>query len=315
MRLPYVRIGLGIAALLACLVCSAAWGATVAVVLSDRTPGYLDVARAMTSDLERYGVGGSEFVQFSGPEWAESEANPTGAAVKLIVTLGAEALRKALAREPRAPVLAVLVPRNGFERIVKEAGRKAAFGISAIYLDQPFGRRLDLLKIILPEAKNVGVLWGSESVASEPLFLQAAQTRGLAVQGSLVSTSGSIFSGLKAAIDKSDVLMATPDPQVYNSSTIANILVATYRAGIPVMAFSAAYVKAGALIAVYSTPNQIGIQASAMVRRLLLPSSPVAHQYPVEFEISVNEHVAQSLGLNLDVNAITVKLQSMGKRP
>jgi ABC-type uncharacterized transport system substrate-binding protein len=67
------------------------------------------------------------------------------------------------------------------------------------------------------------------------------------------------------------------------------------------VAFSPAYVRAGALLAVHVTPFQIGIQAAQMTRNLLdgkaLPASGV---YSSDFQISVNEHVARSLGLSLD---------------
>lgn len=77
------------------------------------------------------------------------------------------------------------------------------------------------------------------------------------------------------------------------------------------MAFSPAYVRAGALLAVYSTPTQIGQQAGALARGVLLGQPLGVPQYPLQFEISVNEHVARSLGLKLDADQLAERLRRL----
>ena len=299
-------------------VCSLAYmgsahAATVAVVMSERSTGYLDVAKVITAELGRSGLAGNEVLQFTGAEWTSAEA--VGGTPKLIVTLGGEALRHVLGQEVRTPVVAALLPRSGYERIVRESNRRLPTNLTAVFLDQPLGRRVDLVRLILPDAKRVGVLWGPESVALQAGMIQSLQSRGFTMISSLVANPAGLFSGLKAVLDEADVLLAVADPQVYSGSTIANILLATYQARIPVMAFSPAYVKAGALVAIYATPKQIGVQTAGLARLSLQGNALPAPQYPTEFEISVNDHVARSLGLNLDARALTDKLLSGAKRP
>lgn len=102
---------------------------------------------------------------------------------------------------------------------------------------------------------------------------------------------------LHELLQNSDVLFALPDSAIYNDSTIRNILLTTYRSGIPLIGFSTGFVKAGALCAVSSTPAQIAAQAATLIRQFgeshLLPAA----QYPQEFEVTINEQVANSLGL------------------
>ena len=294
----------------ACL--DTARAATVAIVLSERSTGYLDVAKVIALELERTGVAGTEVTQVTGVEWSGLD---TAMAPKLVITLGAEALKQVLNRDVHAPVLAALVPRSGYERILRESGRRLPPNVTAVFLDQPLGRRLDLVRLILPDAKRVGVLWGPESSASQASFTQLLQNRGLVMVSSMVANPAGLFGGLKAVLDDADVLFAIADPQVYSGSTIANILLATYRARIPVMAFSPAYVKAGALIAIYATPVQVGVQAAGLARLALQGNALPAPQYPQDFEISVNDHVARSLGLNLDARVLTDKLLGGIRRP
>jgi len=82
------------------------------------------------------------------------------------------------------------------------------------------------------------------------------------------------------------------------------------------VAFSPAYVRAGALLALYVTPTQIGRQAAAITRGVLqgkaLSATPL---YSQEYSVAVNEHVARSLGLNLDADALRERLQSREGTP
>ena len=310
MRLSIVRF---LCIAVCCLVAlGGARASTVAVVLSERSSGYLEVAKSIVLELERSGAAAAEVAQISSQEWA---AERTSGTHKVVIALGAEALKQVLFNEPTIPVVAALVPRIGYERVVRENNRRLPTHFTAVYLDQPFGRRADLIRLILPETKRVGVLWGPESVAHQSSLAQALQSRGLGTVSSTVANSAGLFSGLRSVLDESDILLAVADPQVYSGITIANILLATYRARIPVMAFSPAYVKAGALIAIYATPQQIGLQAAGLARLALQGGSLPAPQYPNEFEISVNDHVAKSLGLNLDARSLTDKLLSGAKRP
>jgi ABC-type uncharacterized transport system substrate-binding protein len=293
--------------------CTFAHASTVAIVSTERSPGYLDVAKAINAELERAGLASTELALYTAAEWTANDSL-TGNH-RVIVTLGAEALKQVLSHEPRASVVAALLPRIGYERIVRENTRRPPANLSAVFLDQPFGRRVDLVRLILPDAKKLGVLWGPESMLSQSSLSQSAQSRGLGIESSVVANPAGLFVGLKAVLDESDVLLAVADPQVYSSATIANILLATYRARIPMVAFSPAYVKAGAMIAIYATPTQIGQQAASLARLALQGASLPPPQYPNDFEISVNDHVAKSLGLNLDVRFLTEKLAGGSKRP
>ncbi|OYU43768.1 MAG: hypothetical protein CFE44_16580 [Burkholderiales bacterium PBB4] len=297
--------------------CLAGWGAaqaaTVALVLSDKSAGYTEVARTITSELERSGLAASEIVQLAESELQAKDASVP--AVKVFVSIGSEAFKRVLAQDARTAVVAVLLPRSGFDRVLKDANRRALGNVSAVVLDQPFARRVELLRLALPDAKHVGVLMGPESVASQTALGQALQARGLVMEGALVADSGALFTSLKSVLEQADVLMAVADPVVYSSSTIANILLTTYRAGIPMLAFSPAYVKAGALLALYATPHQLGVQAAGLARQALQGSPSSGVQFPADFEIAVNEHVARSMGLKIDAKTLTEKLLSAGKKP
>lgn len=299
------------------MVCWAGAGqaAAIVVVASESSTSYVvATADALIAELERGGMPRADVLlrnasDLGGVDTAESTAT------RLFIVLGTEALRQVLAREVRAPVIAALIPRMGFERVTKEFGKKAPNSVTAVYLDQPLGRQLDLLRLAMPDAKRVGVLWGPESALLQPALTSALQSRGLQEVGGQVGVGGALFSGLKAALDNADVLLAVPDSFVYNSATVANILFATYRARVPVLAFSPSYVKAGALMSLHTASAQIGVQTALLVRSWLHSGILPPAQYPTDFSVTVNEHVARSLGLKLDGAALADRLHRLETLP
>ena len=278
---------------------------TLVMVSSDRSGAYLEAAEALLGELERTGLPRAEVLHLTPLEF--SGAGPL--APKLFVALGTQAALTLGKAEVRAPVLSTLLPRASFERVLLESGRKVSSQFSALYLDQPLSRQLDLIELALPAVRRLGALWGPESQGQAPALKALAQSRGLDLVQATVAGNESLFPGLSQVLEHSDLLLALADPQIYNSGSIQNILLASFRAKVPMMAFSPAYVRAGALLALHVSPSQIGLQAATMARGVLQGKSLSAVPlYSQDFQVSVNGHVARSLGLSLDADDLRARL-------
>lgn len=234
---------------------------------------------------------------------------------RLYVALGADACAELGKMALQAPALCTLLPRFSYERVLRESGRRAGAAFSALYLNQPMGRQLDLIRLALPKARRIGVLYGANAESAEPGLEAAAQARGLRVVAVSLRAEETVFTGLRKVLEDSDVLLAMADPQVYNASTLQNILLTSFRAQVPMLAFSPAYVRAGALMSVYSTPAQIGQQAGVLARGVLQGQPLGLPQYPLQFEVSVNDHVARSLGVRRDAANLTERLRRLERGP
>jgi len=288
----------------------AAEGAVV-IVSSEGGAAYQEAAVALLGELESGGVSSKDVLQITAAELAKADARTP----RLYVALGTEAASVLARSELKAPVLCTLLPRQSFERLMRESGRRPSSQFTALYLNQPLTRQLDLVRLALPQVRSVGVLVGTESQSLEHTLTETAQSRGLKLVSVQVKPEGPVFVGLKKILAETELLLALADPQIYNSSSIQNILLASYRARVPMLAFSPAYVRAGALLGVYSTPAQIGQQAGVIARGMLQGKALDLPQYPKDFNVGVNEHVARSLGLNLEPQALTERLRRLEKRP
>ena len=290
-------------------------GVRVAIVSSQTSAPYMEAAQALIRQLESQGVPRNA-IQLFNPADVASLPAATQATLKVWVALGFEASASLAKAQLKAPVLSALIPRSGFERVLSDNGRKASAQFNALYLDQPLSRQVALIRLALPQARQVGVLLGPQSWSRAPSLLAAASTRGLSLRAARLDDDTSLFDALQSILADSDVLLAQADPLVYNSNTIQNILLTTIRAKVPLLAFSPAYVRAGALLAVYSTPTQAGTQAAHWVQEALaMRSLPEQALEPLDFEISVNAQVARVFGLTLDAQALRLALKRQEQLP
>ncbi len=298
---------------LAALAPAGAAAPAVAIVTSEHSPDYVEAIEAIGAELARGGYSRSDLTVISASELTSLALSSTSP--RLIVALGTPAAQALARTESKAPQLFALLTRHSFENLYTWRKTPPPHPVSAVYLDQPISRQLDLLRLALPELRRIGVLLGPASQSLAPKLERAAAERGLRLASAQVEDSKSLYAGLQQVVNQADILLAIADPLVFNANTIQNILLTTFRARVPLFAFSPAYVKAGALLAIYSTPGQFGAQAGVIARAFLQGKPLPAPQYPVAFTVSANPHVARSLGLSLDETALSKRLSQMEKPP
>lgn len=286
-----------------------AWAATavsVWVALSENGGVHAEAAETLRAELEQAQPGRIEWQVAHWSQFSSAAPEP-----KWIVAVGTAAQRRmqelfAAAATP-PPLLAILVPRLAFERIADPV-RLRAGSLSAVFLDQPPARQMELIRLALPAVRTVGILAGGESQGHVPALEKAAKERGLQLAAVPVQPGG-LFPALQSLLAEADVLLALPDPSVFNSQTAANILTAAYRRQVPLFGFSPAYVKAGALLALYSTPVQVGARGAEVLRQVLAGKSLPPPQWPREYAVSINRDVARSLGFVLDESQLGEQLR------
>jgi ABC-type uncharacterized transport system substrate-binding protein len=273
----------------------------IQVLLSDTTEAYREVDASLRRALEVWAPGRAEL------ETQALAALPGGLKgllaqePALIVPVGLRATAVALRDAGPIPVLSLLVPESDYAALWAnlKPGAAAPRTRSAIYLDQPLERQLDLLQVLLPNARRVGALAGSQSAAQAERLATLARERGLEAAIMPVPAHGNPIRPLTQLMDGADVLLALPDPDVFRRASLQAILLTTYRSRVPVIGFSQAYVRAGALAAVYSTAGQNGTQAGEWIADLAARGQWTLGEprNPIYYSISVNPQVAQSLAL------------------
>ncbi|MDD2744019.1 MAG: ABC transporter substrate binding protein [Rhodocyclaceae bacterium] len=267
--------------------------ANVALLLSDHSGPYSEFSSSFLEHSRKTSW------KVTYVDQADALATTTGPSPDLLIAVGSSALRSALHQGGNTPILATLVPRQSYEKILAEFPARSTRGqTSAIFLDQPVARLGSLIRQLLPTAQRIGLLGNSETRAALPVLRKALAP--LTLDHEEVSSDASLLGDINNLLPRVAVLLALPDSKIYKRDNIKPILVTSFRHQRPVIAFSKAFVSAGALAAVYSTPAQIARQASDLLSEL--PAGPVSlppTQAPRYFAISINYNVAESFALEL----------------
>ena len=274
----------------------------VLVVVAERSAAHNELLGSMRSTLGETASRKPSLRTITVAEFLQSGRSDDGSKQPdLVVTVGTDAASAVLREHPAVPVYATFLPRAAHDALLAQTGSsRAGHGRdSALYLDQPLERQLKLLRLALPGYSRLGVVLGPESSKSEPLLQRATHSAGLSLRVEKITGEKQLIKALHRVMDESDLLLSVPDPQVFNRHTAQSVLLTTYRLGKPVAGYSRAYVTAGALLAVYSTPAQIGRQIGEELLALQNKADrPLpAAGYPRYFSVEVNERVAHSLGL------------------
>lgn len=303
MKSAWMWCRVALCALLVVFFASAARAAEARVIVlaeMDKAP-QAETVVALNAELQRNGVG----LEVLAPASANHAAL---AGASLIVTVGGQAAQTTVALETASPVLHVLLSRSTLDAL---GHRPGSAPWSAIVLDQPAERQIALIRLALPAHERIATIAGPETSALAHALAAAATRSGLDVRSAEVADAPALYPALRSVLEQPAVLVITPDGQVFNSQTVHHVLLTAFRLHAPVLGFSAAYVRAGAVVGLYTTPAQVGTEAAAVVRQVLAGNALPPPGHHALFEVGVNPTVARALGLALPpADALTRALRA-----
>jgi len=262
----------------------------IRLVLSDSSPPYQQFSAAITQVLA---ASKADVTVISSQAGNDKKAD-------LIIAVGMKATESAL-NKLDTPVLGVMIPKLGYEALLNRLpSQPQPNTTSAIYIDQSWERQLDFLQAAIPNLHRIGLLYSPDTPIDIDSLRYNAKVRGLFLSAQAVQSGETLFAILDTVLGESDVLLAIPDSNIFNNSNVRNILLTSYRHKVALIGISQAYVSAGALCAIFSTPEQLAEQTVETIvsfarnRRLPKP------QYPGSFNIALNQQVARSLEIALN---------------
>lgn len=234
------------------------------------------------------------------------------AQVDWVVAGGVAAAEAVLSQSDEGP--AVLLALSARSQYLDLRQRYPSRQISAVVLDQPAARQLALIRLLLPDTASVGVVLGPDSQAMDGEYRHQARNAGLQWESSRVSSGTELARVLERVLRSSDVLLALPDSVLSSPAAARAILLTSFKYRRPVIGFSRAYVDAGALAAVVSTPEHNGRDSADWIAARAGGQAESGVQtdeviWPSSFEVVVNPQVARSLSLDLpDVESLRRQL-------
>lgn len=284
---------LGLALAFAAAPAAAAEPVRIGILLSQDSAPYQEVMTGFRQLLDKNGVRAAiEVHALQGDEARARTAArlEAGRKAELLFAIGTLAVQAARREAPSVPLVAGM--------ILSSDELKGAASATGVVLELPLETELDWLRRLLPEQKNIGMLYStaiSQTRINEAKRLGTAL--GVRVHARRVETPRDLPTELDHLASQADVLWGLADPMVLNQQTAQPLLLFSFRNRIPLVGLSRSWVKAGALYALERDFRDIGMQCGELAMRILrgAPAGSLPPQPPRKLGYVINLKTAQHM--------------------
>lgn len=212
----------------------------------------------------------------------------------IIIGIGSEGMKNANEHYPKTSKLFISTDPEKFS-LDKNHNKNDAI----LYMTQSYCRQIQFIKLINDDWKVISLLNSQKKPMASKNIKKCAKKFGIKTYTVNTSAEDNMTANVKKALDNSDLLLALPDKSIYNSNTVKNILLTSYRHRKPVIAFSRNFVNAGALASLHSSIEQVAQNASNLINQYyeLNQRFDKSIHYPQSFDVSINRQVFRALDL------------------
>jgi putative ABC transport system substrate-binding protein len=165
------------------------------------------------------------------------------------------------------------------------------------------GKRLEMLKEVVPQVSRVGILWNAANPYSALVFKEAqsaAQILGVQLQSIEVRSPDDLDPALRALMQQNlGALITVGDPFVHAYRRRIADFAASNR--LPAIYSSREFAEAGGLMAYGAHLADLNRRAAGYVDRILKGATPadLPVEQPTKFELVINLKTAKALGLEV----------------
>ena len=226
-----------------------------------------------------------------------------------IIALGIKASQMVLERYPKKKLISAYLTQQQHRQL-----RLTNDNQLTVLLDQPLLRYLAFTKFQF-NPRSVGIINHS------PIELNRQQRKTLKrlklrLKQYQSTNSRELLGTVRQLVQQNDVLLMLPEQGIYNRNTLKGILLTAYRARRPVISYSPAHVKSGALASIYSSPTDIGRHLADVLNDYGngFADSSANVQFARYYSVATNSRVALALGIDIpDESGLSKYLNEMIK--
>jgi len=220
----------------------------------------------------------------------------------LIISIGYKAAKSISKYKIKTPVIYSLIPDNESLRSDIPCKKETCY---KIYINQPVNRYIKLFKALFPNEKNLVFVTTKENSQKSRQVKTSSENLRVVYKELLIQQNQNISRTFTRNFNDNDVLLALPNTEIYNANSAKNILLSTYHANVPIIAYSKSFAKAGALISLYSSIDNVA-EKTASTANKIFNKAPLKQKeyYPDEFTIEINSAVARSLNINIEPESV-----------
>lgn len=212
----------------------------------------------------------------------------------LIISLGAQATGAVFSRFPKKKLISAYLTAQQLNDYALPGQQHLA-----VLLDQPLERYVGFSHLLL-KTKKIGLI-SFDPIPTDIKLQRFLLKNELELNQFQVRNPDYLLAVLRRLARQNSSLLMLPDHRLYNRKSLKGVLLTTYRSRLPVISYSPAHVKSGALASIYSSPENIGRHLGDLLNQFIKNKSLPAEDrlFARYYSIKTNRQVARALGLSL----------------
>lgn len=278
-------------------VCTHAKASDALILLSVDNPTYQNIAATIIQQ------GPAISIDITALDKLTEHPGSTLSDYRLLIPIGSKASQLAMQyAPPDSTIVSTFIPSQRFRQLTTTyttALNKRHISTTAIYLDQPLERQLKLARHIIPKLQRLGFTLGPDSQYRLPQLKQAATDMNLTLNYQTLTLESNPIQRIQPIMESSELFLVIPDQSTLNKTTAKWLLYMSLRNKVPLLAFSQNYVKAGAIAACITLPEDIGRYTAEQLHKVVTGTLPPPSHNPY-FKVITNPRVARQLGLSIE---------------
>lgn len=176
---------------------------------------------------------------------------------------------------------------------------RSSSNVTGVYLRVAAGRQFQALRQVIPGIGSIGVVY--DAALSSDLIAEAersAREMGLVLVGRPVADAREVPDALRSLVGKAESVWLIPDSTCFTRESFEFALKLSLEQRMPLMVFSEAYVRAGALLSLSPDYARVGGQTARLVRRIHSgePMGTMPPEGPDDPLLVINRRTAENLG-------------------
>lgn len=173
---------------------------------------------------------------------------------QFVVVLGDSALELALKMPWKVKILVTLVDNP-----------PADPRILLLDTQQPYAMKIRLLKTLVPKLDTIWYPYATERFAPDNAIKVAAEKEGLKISPQWLKDPRLLTKALRTLTQKNTAAILPPDPGIMNDAIIQSIFLASFRSLTPVVGFSEALTRFGAVFSYVLLPENLAISMAEII--------------------------------------------------
>lgn len=267
---------------------------TLLFLMSDNSGAYQTFKETLQNIKEEKNITSQEWLFIDLNNSSIQEIQNHTIESQIIISVGEPAAQTIASLDHKNRHITTFISKKTYKEIIEKYSKHKE-NTCGIIIDQPVERIISATREHINRFSRFGIIASTRSPRNKGKEIELYDASAVIYQP-LIDDIHTTIKNISE--NQVDAIIATHDADIYNRHTARNILISSYHFNIPIIGYSSGFVRAGAIMGIYSKPESFAKDIHKIINTPEACANGTMF-YPSTYTVEINKQVAKSLGINL----------------